>query len=91
MNAKLGVADAGSEVYIMKSFHDYMMVSAHSVVEQAHEIQCIARDFELLKCILPDKFVVGCIIAKLPPSRRNFATTLKHKRTEISVENDSVS
>ncbi|KAK1696947.1 hypothetical protein QYE76_013644 [Lolium multiflorum] len=34
-----------------------------------------------------DKFVAGCIIAKLPPSWRNFATTLKHKRQEISVEN----
>ena len=63
------------------------MVNNRSVVEQAHEIQCIARELELLKCILPDKFVAGCIIAKLPPSWRNFATTLKHKRTEISVEN----
>jgi hypothetical protein len=31
--------------------------------------------------------VAGCIIAKLPPSWRNFATTLKHKRQEISVKN----
>src|SRR4051812_17591756 len=30
--------------------------------------------------------VAGCMIAKLPPSWRNFATALKHKRTEISVE-----
>ena len=34
-----------------------------------------------------DKFVAGCIIAKLPSQWRNFATTLKHKRQEISVEN----
>ncbi|KAK1670135.1 hypothetical protein QYE76_058294 [Lolium multiflorum] len=63
------------------------MVNNRSVVEQAHEIQCIAKEVELLKCALPDKFVAGCIIAKLPPSWRNFATTLKHKRQEISVEN----
>ena len=31
--------------------------------------------------------MAGCIIAKLPSSWRNFATTLKHKRQEISVEN----
>jgi hypothetical protein len=36
---------------------------------------------------LANKFVAGCIIAKLPPSWRNFATALKHKRQEISVEN----
>ena len=35
---------------------------------------------------LPNKFVAGCIIAKLPSSWRNFATALKHKRQEISVE-----
>ncbi|KAK1661177.1 hypothetical protein QYE76_049336 [Lolium multiflorum] len=87
LNAKFGATDAGSELYIMESFHDIRMVNNRSVVEQAHEIQCIAKELELLKCALPDKFVAGCIIAKLPSSWRNFATTLKHKRQEISVEN----
>src|ERR1043165_5220344 len=86
LKAKFGATDAGSELYIMESFHDYKMVNNRGVVEQAHEIQCIARELELLKCALPDKFVAGCIIAKLPPSWRNFAKTLKHKRMEISVE-----
>ena len=71
----------------MESFHDYKMVNNRSVVEQAHEIQCIVKELELLKCVLPDKFVAGCMIAKLPPSWKNFATTLNHKRQEISVEN----
>jgi hypothetical protein len=31
--------------------------------------------------------VVGCIIAKLPFSWRNFTTSLKHKRQKISVKN----
>ena len=87
LNAKFGVADADSELYIMERFHDYRMVNNRFVVEQAHEIQCFAKELEILKCILPDKFVAGCIIAKLPSSWRNFATTLKHKRQEISVEN----
>ena len=87
LNAKFGASDACSELYVMESFHDVRMVNNRSVVEQAHEIQCIAKELELLKCALPDKFVAGCIIAKLPPSWRNFATTLKHKRQEISVEN----
>ena len=64
-----------------------MMVNNHSVVEQAHEVQCIIKDLDLLKCPIPDKFVAGCIIAKLPFQWRNFATILKHKRQEISVEN----
>ena len=38
LNAKFGATDAGSELYIMESFHDYRMVNNRSVVEQAHEI-----------------------------------------------------
>ena len=63
------------------------MVNNRSVVEQAHEVQCIVKDLDLLKCPIPDKFVAGCIIAKLPSQWKNFATTLKLKRQEISVEN----
>ena len=47
----------------------------------------MARELELLKCVIPDDFVAGCIIAKLPPSWRGFGTTLKHKRQKIYVEN----
>ncbi|CAN6246969.1 unnamed protein product [Urochloa humidicola] len=87
LSARYDAADAGSELYLMENFHDYKMVNNRSVVEQAHEVQCIVKDLELLKIQIPDKFVAGCMIAKLPSSWRNFATTLKHRRQEISVEN----
>ncbi|KAK1608035.1 hypothetical protein QYE76_031708 [Lolium multiflorum] len=86
LDAKFGAADAGG-VYAMEQFNDYRMIENRSVVEQAHEIQIMAKELELLKCVLPDKFVAGCIVAKLPPSWRNFATSLKHQRHEFSVEN----
>ena len=35
--------------------------------------------------MLTDKFVAGGIIAKLPPSWRNFATSLKHKKQQFTV------
>jgi hypothetical protein len=87
LDNKFGATDAGSELYIMESFHDFKMIKDQPVVQQAHEIQCITKELELLKCALSDKFVVSCIIAKLPPLWRNFATALKYKRQEISVEN----
>jgi hypothetical protein len=37
--------------------------------------------------VLSDKFILGCIVAKLPPSWRNFATSLKQQRQEFSIEN----
>ena len=64
--AKYDAIDAGSELYTMESFHIFRMVNNHSVVEQAHEVQVLVKELELLKCSLPDKFVAGCIITKLP-------------------------
>ena len=52
----------------MKQLYDYKMVENRSVVEQAHEIQALAKELEHFPCLSPDKFVVGGIIAKLPPS-----------------------
>jgi hypothetical protein len=55
------------------------------VVEQAHEIQMLAKELENNNCVLPDKFVAGGIIAKLPPTWRDYATSLKHRRQQFSV------
>jgi hypothetical protein len=68
LNATYGASDAGKELYIMESFNDYKMVANKSVVEQAHEIQLLAKELELLKCVLLDEFVAGCIVAKLSSS-----------------------
>nr|CAE02415.2 OSJNBa0095E20.2 [Oryza sativa Japonica Group] len=85
LEAKFEVSDAGSKLYVMEQFYDYKMVDDRSVVEQAHEIQMLAKELENNNCELPDKFVAGGIIAKLPPSWTDFATSLKHKRQEFSV------
>ena len=43
LEAKFGVSDAGSELYLMEQLYDYKMVENRSVVEQAHEIQALAK------------------------------------------------
>ena len=84
------MSDAGSELYVMEQFLDYRMVEDRSVVEQAHEIHTLAKDLKKCSkespCVLPDKFVAGGIISKLPPSWRDFATSLKHKRQEFTID-----
>jgi hypothetical protein len=43
------------------------MVDDRSIVEQTHEIQTLAKKkLEIFGCVLPDKFMAGCIITKLP-------------------------
>jgi hypothetical protein len=66
LEARYGVSDVGSELYVIEQFHDYRMVEGCPVVEQAHEIQALVKELELFGCVLPDKFVAGYFIAKLP-------------------------
>jgi hypothetical protein len=61
------------------------MVDRKSMVTQTHKIQCMVKELGLLKIVVPDEFVDGGIIAKLPPSWRDFATALKHKRVHMSI------
>jgi hypothetical protein len=85
LNTEYGGSDVGIELYIIKQYHDYHMIDGKSVVTQAHEIQCMMNELRLLKIVVPDEFVPGGIIAKLPPSWRDFAIALKHKRVHMSI------
>ena len=85
LEATFGPLGAGNELYVMEQFCDYKMTDECSVVQQIHEIQSLSKELEYFNCVLPDKFVVGTIIAKLPPSWNDFATSLKNKRHEFSV------
>jgi hypothetical protein len=68
LNTKYGGSDVGTELYIIEQYLDYQIVTEKSVVTQAHEIQYMMKELELLKIVVPDEFVVGSIIAKLLPS-----------------------
>jgi len=68
LEAKFGVSDAGSELYLIEQLFDYKMVDNHSMIEQEHEVHTLAKELEQFPCVLHEKFVVGAIIAKLPPT-----------------------
>ena len=43
------------------------------------------KELENFSCVQPEKFVAGCIIAKLPQTWTDFATSLTHKRQEFGI------
>ena len=67
LKAMFVASGTGSELYVMDQFYEYKMTDERSVVQHTHEIQSLAKELEYFKCVLPDKFVAGTIIAKLPP------------------------
>ena len=49
------------------------------------DIQTLVKELENFDCVLPEKFVAGCIIAKLQQTWTDFVTSLKHKRQEFGI------
>jgi hypothetical protein len=70
----------------LKQLFNFSIDAAKSIVTQAHEFQLLAEEIASLGCPIPDRVVVVGIITKIPTSWRNFATSLKHKREDISTE-----
>jgi hypothetical protein len=55
-------------------------------MKHTHEIYLLVRELVHFDCILLDRFVVGGIIAKFPPSWKYFSMSLKHKMETMTVE-----
>ena len=62
------------------------MVDNKPILEQIHELQVLVNKLRILKIVLPEVFQVGAIIAKLPPSWKDFAKKFLHKSEDISLE-----
>lgn len=86
LDRKYVISDAGRWIYVVEQYHDFRMVDGVSVVKQAHDLTSIVSELAQFDVNVNAKFVVGGIIAKLPPSWRDFATTLKHKREAMRVD-----
>ena len=87
LERKFAVSEGGRLLYACEQFYDFSVDAAKSLVAQAHEMLLLVGEIASLGCPLPDRFVAAGIIAKLLASWRYFATTLKHKREDISTEN----
>ncbi|XP_015166671.1 uncharacterized protein [Solanum tuberosum] len=72
--------------FIVTKFLDYKMIDNKTVVTQVQELQVIIHDLLAEGLIENDVFQVAAIIEKLPPLWKDFKNYLKHKRTEMTIE-----
>lgn len=86
LEQKYAEVEAGRWLYVCEKFFVFSMDSAKSIVTQAHDLQLLVGEIAHLGCALPPKFVAAAIVAKLLAEWRDFTTSLKHKREEISIE-----
>ncbi|KAJ9547539.1 hypothetical protein OSB04_020082 [Centaurea solstitialis] len=62
------------------------MVDDKPIMEQVHELQVLVNKLNALSIPLVELFQVGAIIAKLPPSWKDFSKCMMHRSEDISLD-----
>lgn len=78
------VASAGK--FIIGKFLNYRMVDNKKVLNQVKELHIIIHELHTEGMDFDEKFQVGAIIEKLPPSWKDFKQILKHLTEDLSVQ-----
>jgi hypothetical protein len=77
--------DNGNESFTMENYVNYKMVERRSVMEQLQKIQLLVKDLVQYSCVLPDSFQVNAILTKFPPSWRDFVTSRRHMKKQMTL------
>ncbi|KAM6570522.1 hypothetical protein CsatB_018507 [Cannabis sativa] len=86
LQKKYDTEEAGTKKYAVSRYLKYQMVDDKPVEAQSHELQKIAHEIISEGMTLDEQFQVAVLIDKLPPSWKDFKSTLRHKTKEFSLE-----
>lgn len=76
----------GTDKILISKYFEFAMVDTHSVLDQVHELQIIVSKLKELKVKISKSFQVGAIIAKLPPTWKNYRKKLLHWSIDLNLE-----
>lgn len=83
---KYKAEEQGTNKYLIAKYFDYKFIDTKPLLEQVHELQVIVNKIRALKIDIPEAFQVGAIIAKLPPSWKDYGKRLIHKSEDFTLE-----
>ncbi|KAK9053659.1 hypothetical protein SSX86_024733 [Deinandra increscens subsp. villosa] len=86
LELKYKAHEDGTNKYLIAKYLDFQMVDEKSILEQVHELQVLVKKLTSLSIPLPEIFQVGVIIAKLPPSWKDFFKRMMHKSEDYSLD-----
>ncbi|XP_050217643.1 uncharacterized protein LOC126668494 [Mercurialis annua] len=79
LQKKYDIEEAGTKKYAVSRYLKYQMTDNKSVKAQSHEVQKIAHE-------IGEQFQVAVLIDKLPPSWKDFKSSLRHKTKDFLLE-----
>jgi hypothetical protein len=83
---KYKTEDSGNKSYLVSNYFDFKMVDNKPILNQVHEIQIIVQQLNSEGIPIDEKLQVGAIIAKLPPTWKDYRKSLKRKADDLTLE-----
>ena len=82
---KYGLDDAGIKRFTASDFNKFRMVDTKPMNEQIHEFETLIHQLSASGTKLDQSFQVACLIDKLPDSWTDFAKTLSHTQSDLTL------
>ncbi|KAK3001526.1 hypothetical protein RJ639_020285 [Escallonia herrerae] len=86
LNKKYVVEDASTKKYAIGNFLQFQMSEEKDVSSQIHESHLVVAKLTKEGMPLPEPFVTGSLIEKLPESWSDYKSMMKHKRKDMTLE-----
>ncbi|KAG9453310.1 hypothetical protein H6P81_006214 [Aristolochia fimbriata] len=83
---KYKVEEQGTSKYLISKYLEFKMVDDKAILDQCHEMETIVNQMSVLEIKFSETFQVGAIIAKLPPSWKNYQKKLINKIENFTLE-----
>ncbi|XP_008776837.2 uncharacterized protein LOC103696893 [Phoenix dactylifera] len=72
LETKYKTEDSGNKSYLVSSYFDFKMFDNMPILNQVHDLQLIVQQMKSEGIPVDEKLQVGAIIAKLPPSWKDY-------------------
>ena len=77
--------DVGKQNFVVGNYYKWEMVDNNDIKLQINEYHKLLEELRAEKIELPEQFVIGLLIEKLPDSWSDYKQQLKHKQKQLSL------
>ena len=77
----------GKQKFVVGNYYKWEMIGNKDIKLQINEYHKLLEELRVEKIELPEQFVVGLLIEKLPDSWNDYKQQLKHKHKQLSMVN----
>lgn len=76
--------DIGKQMFVIGNYDKWKMNDEKDIKTQINVYLKLLEDLKGVNITLPDSFIAGILIEKLPESWNNYKQQLRHKHTQLS-------